>query len=269
MVGESAGESEAGPQRVAVIIPCRDARKTISSTVRACRAIPGVDLVVIVDDGSTDDTAQVARAAGAVAVRHSVMRGRASAMETGIKVAAMRDRADWPSRCLLFLDPDLGDSAVEATALVDAVVNRVADCAIAVEEQPSYHRDSLVGRIATKGIRRTTGWQVNSPLSTQRCITRQAINAVMPFSSGWGADVGMTIDLLVEGYSVVEVPCNFYHSGDEQDPGNILDPKYRDIWLAVQVRRVMRQRIPLQQRLPMGQQKVGRPYQMGVRRSGS
>ena len=54
----------------------------------------------------------------------------------------MRDRVDWPARHLLFLDPNLADSAVEATALVDAVNSQLAACAIGVipEETKSGRR---------------------------------------------------------------------------------------------------------------------------------
>ncbi|HLS61950.1 MAG TPA: glycosyltransferase, partial [Ruania sp.] len=69
--------------RVAAVIPAKDEEDRIAATVRAVRAIPHVDLVLVVDDGSEDDTQHLARRAGAVVVRHSVNRGKASAMETG------------------------------------------------------------------------------------------------------------------------------------------------------------------------------------------
>jgi hypothetical protein len=85
-------------QRVAVVIPAKDEQARIAATVRAAKAIPNADLVVVVDDGSIDDTQHVARAAGAVVVRHSVNRGKASAMETGASVVAMRDVPGSPPR---------------------------------------------------------------------------------------------------------------------------------------------------------------------------
>ena len=96
---------------MAVIIPAKDEADRIAATVRACRSIPRVDLVVVVDDGSADGTQDHARAAGAVTVRHSVGRGKASALETGASVVGMRDYVDGPARLLLFIDADLGDSA--------------------------------------------------------------------------------------------------------------------------------------------------------------
>lgn len=251
-----------GPQRVAVIIPCRDARKVIAATVRACRAIPAVDLIVIVDDGSDDNTAQVARSAGAVAVRHSVPRGRASAMETGVKVVAMRDRSDWPPRLMLFLQPDLGESAVEATGLVEAVIGGMADCAIGVDTENLGNRRSRREFTAARELKATTGWDAAVPLSSKRCLTREAINAVMPFATGYGVDLAMTIDLIVKGFAVVEIPCNF-----QKVPGlgkrrhQIRSKQYWDLWFAARARRLTRSIVPISQRVPATEQGVGIPYQ--------
>ena len=68
---------------VAAVIPAKDEADRVAATVRAVRGIPGVDLVVVVDDGSTDATAEVAREAGAEVVRHARNRGKAAAMTTG------------------------------------------------------------------------------------------------------------------------------------------------------------------------------------------
>ena len=62
---------------VAVVIPARNEADRIRDTVAAAAGLPGVDLVIVVDDGSTDDTAGLAGEAGATVLRHSRARGRA------------------------------------------------------------------------------------------------------------------------------------------------------------------------------------------------
>lgn len=247
-----------------MVIPARNDKTTIAPTVRACQAIPSVDLIIVVDDGSDDDTGQVARGAGAVVVRHSVGRGRGSALETGVKVVAMRDREDWPARHILIMDPDLGDSAVEATALVDAVNQGVADLAIGVD--PDEDRRLLKGRttakMAARALKSTTGWVPAQPLATVRCVTREAANAVTPFAGGGGVDVAATIDLLSKGFTVVEIPLRFDRlspTGSGAPAGPHI-PKRSDVWLAVQSRKFRSSKLPKELRKTPAEQDVGIPY---------
>lgn len=206
---ENSGAITAPGEGIAVIIAAFNEEERIASTVRASRAIPGVDLIIVVDDGSSDATQMRAREAGAITVRHTINRGKASAMQTGANVAAMHDCADAPARLLLFLDADLGDTAVATAPLVAPVRDRVADCSIAV--LPSARGGSgnpMAARLARRAIERATGWRPRAPLSGQRCLTRDAFVATQPFSPGWGVETAMTIRLLAAGMTVVEVPCD-------------------------------------------------------------
>ncbi len=201
--------SDAGrlDRRVAVVIPARDEAKRIAETVRAAKAIPYVDLVLVVDDGSSDDTQSVARNAGATVVRHSHNRGRSAALETGAAVVAMRDVPDHPPRALLILDAGLAGTAVNCAPLVEPVLNGEVDVAIALA--PLGQRGiGYVGQVARDGIHRLTGWLPSQPLSSRRCLTREAFEEATPLARGAGLEVGMTIDLLKAGRTLREIPCD-------------------------------------------------------------
>ncbi|MGC5628116.1 glycosyltransferase [Georgenia sp. Z1344] len=251
-------------RRVAVVVPAKDEGTHIAATIRACRAIPHVDLVLVVDDGSTDDTQHVARAAGAVVVRHSVNRGKASAMETGASVVSMRDLPDAPPRALLFVDADLQDSAVGLAPLVEAVLAGDTDLAIAVlpPQKGSGGRGRVV-RMARAAIESATGFVSAQPLSGQRCLTRRAYESVLPLARGWGVEVGMTIDLLVAGLTVQEIPCDVSHRATGRDMAGRMHRarQYRDVAMAVAGRASRRHNVPMSRRGPEADdQQPGEPY---------
>ena len=228
-------------QRVAVIIPAKDESRRIAATVRSAKAIPHVDLVLVVDDGSEDDTQHVARDAGAVVVRHSHNRGKAAAMETGAAVVAMRDTPDRLPRVLLFIDGDLGETAVNTAPLVPPVVEGHTDLAIALlPPQAGAGGRGIVVGAARRAITSLTGWTPTQPLSGMRCLTREAFEAATPLAHGWGVETGMTIDLLRKGFRVVEVPCELRHRASGSDLRGQLHraAQYRDVQLAVAARRV-------------------------------
>ena len=74
------------------MIPCRDEAPTIAGLVTATRAF--VRRVIVVDDGSRDDTASRAAAAGASVIRHDRNRGKGAALRTGLQ-AARQAGCDW------------------------------------------------------------------------------------------------------------------------------------------------------------------------------
>jgi glycosyltransferase involved in cell wall biosynthesis len=203
----------------AVIIPAKDEADRIGATVAAARALPEVDLVVVVDDGSADRTGRVARAAGARVVRHSRNRGKAAAMESGAEVVRLFDEErGGPPRHLLFLDADLGETAHTAAPLIEPVRAGEADMTIAVfVTRVKLGGHGLVVRLARDGIERATGWTPAQPLNGQRCLTRAAFEAARPLASGFGVETGLTIDLLRRGFRVREVEVEMAHRATGTD----------------------------------------------------
>ncbi len=197
-----------------MIIPAKDEADRIAATVTAARKLPGADLVVVVDDGSSDRTGQVAREAGARVVRHSRNRGKGAAMETGAEAVRLLD----PGRHLLFLDADLADTAAAAAPLVEPVRAGEADMTIAVfSATVKLGGHGFVVRLSREGIRRATGWDATQPLNGQRCLTRAAFDAALPLAPGFGVETALTIDLLRQGFRVREVEVPLAHRATGTD----------------------------------------------------
>ncbi|QUX29117.1 glycosyltransferase [Nocardiopsis akebiae] len=220
-------EEGAGPEgtAIAVVIAAKDEAARVGSTVEAARALPGVDLVVVVDDGSADRTAELALDAGARVIRHSRNRGKGAAMETGaegvrlIEEHEAGDGAPRSPRHLLFLDADLEATAAEAAPLVEPVRGGKADMTIALfpATRMRLGGHGFVVRLARGGVRKATGWEPEQPLNGQRCLTRAAFEAARPLAPGFGVETGLTIDVLRAGYRVLEVEVPLEHRATGTD----------------------------------------------------
>jgi hypothetical protein len=199
---------------VAVVIPARNEADRIQATVAAACGLPGVSLVLVVDDGSTDGTAASARHAGALVMRHARNRGKGAALETGAEAVRVLDQREDRAqpRHLLFLDADLAQTAAKAGPLAEPVRSGVADMTIAVfTATVKLGGHGLVVGLAGAGIQRATGWRPAQPLNGQRCLTRAAFEAARPLAPGWGVETAMTIDLVRRGLRVREVEVDLAH----------------------------------------------------------
>ena len=229
---------------VAVVIPAKDEAARIAATVASAHDIAGVDIVLVVDDGSTDDTRLVARDAGATVVVHERNRGKARALQTGADIVARLDRlraADGSlPRAMLFVDADLAESAAHSAPLIEPVLTGATDMSIALlpRQQQVAGGHGRVVALARAGIVRATGWTPAQPLSGIRCLTREAFDAAAPLAAGWGVETGLTIDLLRRGFQVAEVPCELFHRVSGADLAGQLHRagQYRDVARALAAR---------------------------------
>jgi glycosyltransferase involved in cell wall biosynthesis len=205
---------------VAVVIPAKDEAQRIRATVTAAAELPGAGLVVVVDDGSVDGTAAVARDAGAVVTRHTRNRGKAAAMETGAEAVRLLDQQEHRTtpRHLLFLDADLADSAAFAAPLTQPVLNGEADMTIAAfSSTVKLGGHGIVVGLSSAGIRRAIGWSPAQPLNGQRCLTRAAFEAARPLAAGFGVETALTIDLARQGMRITEVEVPLAHRATGTD----------------------------------------------------
>ena len=240
------------PEAVAAIIPAMNESQRIGATVAAAKQIPGVDMVLVVDDGSADDTGTLARRAGAEVITHPKNKGKAAAMMTG--AFALRNReisdadpgVDPHHRALLFIDGDLEDSAMNTAPLAEPVLAGRADMTIAI--LPAQKRKGggfgFVVGLAKKGIAELSGFDATQPLSGMRCLSREAFDAALPFAAGWGVEAAMTIDVVNAGLRVEEVECDLHHRVTGRDLKAQLHraAQYRDVARAILVRRLRAKR---------------------------
>lgn len=196
--------------RTVALVAARDEAGLVGGTVRAIRALP-VNGVVVVDDGSRDDTAAEASAAGARVLMSPERLGKGEALEAAL------DRMP-PADVYLLLDADLGSTASAAGSLLEAVWSGQADLAIAaLPRDPRHGGFRVVKRLSASLIRTLSGFAAREPMSGQRAITRQVLEAVRPLAPGFGVETAMTIDAVRLGFRVVEVEVPMLHRATGRD----------------------------------------------------
>lgn len=197
---------QSGRPTVAAIIPAWNEGANIGVTVETLRrsTVHQPLDIIVVDDGSSDDTPWRAAAAGAQVLTLSRRRGKAAAVRWGVQNC----RAD----VLLFLDADLGTSACHVPALLEPLLAGGVDMTIGC--LPDSGRRGGFGWVvgsASWALRHMTGITFRQPLAGQRAVRRRVLQNLSTWGWGFGLEVALTAQALAAGFAVEEVPTNFSH----------------------------------------------------------
>jgi len=189
--------------KVVAVIAAYNEADRIEATVDATKKIAAIDRVLVVDDGSHDATADIAEKAGAQVLRLGENVGKGKALQKAVEGIT--------EDVVLFLDGDLAACAVEAGKVLEPVLSGSADMAIADFPKPKKAGGlGFAKGLGRWGIKHFTGEIMKEPLSGQRAIKTALLKGV-DFESGYGLEVGLSIDILRKGCRVIEVPVNMTH----------------------------------------------------------
>lgn len=197
--------ARAAHPRIAVVIPCFDEAPTIGKVVRDfARALPGATIYVF-DNNSTDDTAEVARRAGAWVVpsprqgKGNVVRHMSAVVDADVYVLVDGDDT-YPADAAPELLERFWHEGVDM--LVSTRLAHARDGAFRV-----FHR--LGNRVVSRLISALFSAQVTDVLSGYRLLSRTLVRLVRLRATGFEVEAELTLQALAKGFAILEVPTDY------------------------------------------------------------
>jgi len=223
------------PPSILALIPAHNEAGRITPVIAgACRYLP----VLVVDDGSTDETARVASDAGAEVIRQTPNRGKGEALKTGFRWALERD-----FEAVLTLDADGQHDPEEIPRFLEKWAQSRADLIIGARDfrQMPLHR-RLANTSGTWLFSWAVGHSIRDNQSGYRLISRRLMEAALTSAhGGFEFEVDMIVICIQRGYRLDWVNIRTIY-GDEKSHIQPLRHVQGFIRLALVTRRLMRQK---------------------------
>ena len=165
------------------------------------------------DDGSTDDTAVLAKKAGAIVISHETNQGYGAAIATLFDYCRKNN-----AEIMVTLDGDGQHSPDQVPDLTNVILKHNVDVVIGSrslrndKDLPSYRKAGI--KIITSTINSATDLKVTDSQSGFRAYAKPAIDLIHPTESGMAVSTEILLKISNNGLSIAEVPINVSYTGD-------------------------------------------------------
>ena len=192
--------------KIAVLIPCYNEASTIGKVVRDFREVLPEAVIYVYDNNSTDQTAVLAREAGAV-VRQEHRQGKGNVIRTMFR--------DVDAQCYLMVDGDDTYPAEYARQMADAVLLDHADMVVGDRLSSTYFTENKrpfhnVGNVL---VRKLVNWffhgQIVDIMTGYRAFSRLFVKSYPTLSRGFEIETEMSIHALDKNFYLVNVPVDY------------------------------------------------------------
>ncbi len=190
--------------KVSVVIPAFNEEYTIRHVVETAKKVSSIDQIIVVDDGSTDNTYIMASMVeGITLLRHSNNKGKGLAMKTGLKSAK--------NDIVLFLDADLSEIKQEQ---IEAIIQPIIDGEADLTKTKFKREAGRVTELTAKPLLNFFFPELSfeQPLSGQFAAIKSFLESI-DFEYDYGVDIGIVLDADARGLRIKEVDIgNIVHN---------------------------------------------------------
>ena len=187
-----------------VVIPAYNAGKAIRKVISQVKEVSPHLKALVVDDGSTDNTAAEAERAGAMLVKHGQNLGKGAALRTGFREFLSKD-----FKAVITIDADGQHSPLDIPRLVEAWLNKRADIVIGTRDRSKGGMPPI--RVLTNRVSSwlvsLSAWQfIPDSQSGYRLLSRSVVENVETESKHYGAESEILIKASIAGYNIESAP---------------------------------------------------------------
>ncbi|MBA7505300.1 Undecaprenyl-phosphate 4-deoxy-4-formamido-L-arabinose transferase [subsurface metagenome] len=223
--------------KILVATPAYNEERYIGSVVLKARQY--ADEVIVLDDGSTDDTSEIARLAGATVMRHEGNKGYGAAIQS-LLAEAKKKGPD----ILIILDADSQHNPDEIPRLIKPIISEGFDLVIGSRQHQRFNIP-LYRRVGQKALsyfsRFLSGGKVFDSESGFRAFSPKAVAELKLKQCGFAIQAEMIADAAEKGLKVTEVPISVIYTKD----GSTLNPIRHGLGVLTQILAMISERRPL------------------------
>ena len=198
--------------KITVGIPAFNEEKNISDIIQKLSKI--CDTVIVCNDGSTDDTGNIAKKMGAIVITHEQNLGYGVAIRSLFLKARELD-----SDMLVTLDSDGQHRISDILPVIDPIIKNQADLVIGSrflednqEDMPKYRKIGI--KMITSLANSSLEHSVSDSQSGFRAYGKNVLSEITPSENGMGVSNEILIKVSKKGLKIVEVPIVVSYEGD-------------------------------------------------------